>query len=107
MTNSVVESQRPEFSGVQYLEEQLADLVFALGCSLVERSELPQVCHVHRRPVSHQQLSHLVVTVGAGVVQGHQTSAQRGGGRERGSKEIEREKKGESKGRPRGGRVRK
>lgn len=59
------------------LEEQFADLVFALGGSFVQRRKLPQVGHVNRGAVSDQQLGHLVVAVGAGVVEGHQTAAQR------------------------------
>lgn len=59
------------------LEEQFADLVFALGGSFVQRRELPQVGHVDGGAVSDQQLRHLVVAVGAGVVEGHQPAAQR------------------------------
>lgn len=59
------------------LEQKLADLIFSLGGGLVERRELPQVGHVDRGPVSDQQLGHLVVTVGARVVEGNQTSAER------------------------------
>lgn len=57
-----------------HFEQQFADLIFALGCGLVQRRELPQVGHVHRSSVSDQQLSHLVVTVGARVVERNQTA---------------------------------
>lgn len=43
----------------------------------MQRRELPQVGHVDRGSVSDQQLGHLVVSVGAGVVEGHQAAAQR------------------------------
>lgn len=59
------------------LEEQFADLVFALGGSFMQRRELPQVGHVDGGAVSDQQLGHLVVAVGAGVVERHQPPAQR------------------------------
>lgn len=59
------------------LEEQFADLVFALGGSFMQRRKLPQVGHVNRGAVSDQQLGHLVVAVGAGVMEGHQTTAHR------------------------------
>lgn len=58
------------------LEQQFADLVFALGSSFMQRRELPQVGHVDRGSVSDQQLSHLVVTVRTGVMQGDQTAAK-------------------------------
>lgn len=61
--------------GGSHLEQQLADLILALRRSLVKRREFPQIGHVDRRSVSDQQLRHLVVTVGAGVVEGDQTAA--------------------------------
>lgn len=59
-----------------YFEQQFADLIFSFGCSLVERSELPQVGHVDRSSVSDQQLSHFIVTVGACVVKGNQATGR-------------------------------
>lgn len=59
------------------LEQQFADLVFALGGGFVERCELPQVGHVDRGAVSDQQLGHLVVTVRTGVMEGNQASVKR------------------------------
>lgn len=59
------------------LEEQLADLVFALGGGFMQGRELPQVGHIDRGAVSDQQLGHLVVSVGAGVVEGDQPAAGR------------------------------
>ncbi len=61
-----------------HFEQQFADLIFALGCSLVKRGEFPQVGHIDRSSVSDQQLSHFIVTVGACVVEGNQTA---GGGK--------------------------
>lgn len=58
------------------LEQQFADLVFALGSSFMQRRELPQVGHIDRGSVSDQQLGHLVVTVRTGVMQGDQTAAK-------------------------------
>lgn len=58
------------------LEQQLADLIFALGSGFMERRELPQVGHVDRGPVSDQQLGHLVVTVRTGVMEGNQAAAR-------------------------------
>lgn len=52
------------------LEHQQIFWLFALGCSLKERVEIPQVSYVDQCPVSHQQLSDLIVTVGADT-QGH------------------------------------
>lgn len=65
------------------LEQQLADLVLALGGGLVQRRELPQVGHVDGGAVTHQQLGHLVVAVGAGVVQRDQAAVGGGGGETR------------------------
>lgn len=59
------------------LEQQFADLVFALGSGFVERRELPQVGHVDRGAVSDQQLGHLVVTVRTGVMEGNQATVKR------------------------------
>lgn len=59
-----------------HLEQQLADLIFAFGCSLVKWRELPQVGHIDRSSVSDQQLGHLIVTVGACVVEGNQTAGE-------------------------------
>ena len=50
-------------------EEELDDLVLALGGGLVQRGELPQVGDVDRGAVLHQKLRHLVVPVGTGVVE--------------------------------------
>lgn len=62
---------------VPHLEQQLADLIFAFGRGFVKRRELPQVGHVDRRAVPHQQLGHFVVTVGAGVMERNQTPAEK------------------------------
>lgn len=56
------------------LEQQFADLVFALSGGFMERRELPQVGHVDRGSVPDQQLGHLVVTVRTGVMEGNQTT---------------------------------
>ena len=57
-----------------HLEQQFTDLVLALGSSLVERSELPQVHHVHVAHVLHHLFRHLVVAVGTCVVQRNKTT---------------------------------
>lgn len=57
-----------------HFEEQLADLIFSFGCSLMKRRELPKVGHIDGGSVSDQQLGHFVVTVGAGVVEGNQAT---------------------------------
>ncbi len=40
----------------------------------MERSELPEVHGIDVRPVVDEQLRHLEVSVGAGVMQGHQAA---------------------------------
>lgn len=56
------------------LQQEFADVVFALRRSFVQWRELPEVGHVDDGPVLHQQLGYLQVAVGAGVVQWNQTS---------------------------------
>lgn len=56
-------------------QQQSHNFALALSRGLVQRSELPQVRHVHRCAVLHQKFGHLVVTVGTGVVKGYQTTA--------------------------------
>lgn len=59
---------------MSYLEQQFADLVFALGSGFMERRELPQVGNVDWGTMSDQQLGHLVVTIRTGVMEGDQTA---------------------------------
>lgn len=61
----------------RYLQKQFADLVFALGRGFVQRGELPQVGNVDGSAVPHQQLRYLVMSIRAGVMQRHQTTAGR------------------------------
>ena len=51
----------------------------------MQRGELPEVDGVHVGPVLHQQLGHLVVAVGTGVVHWNQTT----GGQEEGARKRE------------------
>ena len=53
---------------------RLTDLVFSFGCRLVQWSELPEVGHIDRGPVLDEKLCHLIVSIRAGVVQGHQSA---------------------------------
>lgn len=71
-------SEKRACTSRSHLEQQLADLIFALGGGLVQRRELPQVGHVDRGPVSDQQLGHLVVAVRTGVVEGNQATGRGG-----------------------------
>lgn len=57
-----------------YLQQEFADVVFALGGSFMQGCELPEVGHVDHSTMKDQQLCHLQVTVGTGVVKRNQTS---------------------------------
>lgn len=57
-----------------YLQQEFADVVFALGGSFMQGCELPEVGHVDHSAVMDQQLCHLQVTVGTGVMKRNQTS---------------------------------
>ena len=57
-----------------HLQKKFADLVLALGSSFVERSEFPEIYHIHVAHVLDQLLGHLIVAVGTGIVQGNQSS---------------------------------
>lgn len=57
-----------------HLQKKFADLILALGGSFMERSEFPEIYHVHIAHVLDQLLSYLIVAVGTGVVQGNQSS---------------------------------
>ncbi len=64
-----------------YLEKQLADLILSLCCRLVQWSKLPQVHDIDVGTVLDQQVCHLVVAIGTGVVQGNQPTGRDSGGK--------------------------
>ena len=51
-----------------HLEQQFTNLVLPLSGSLMEGGKLPQIHHIHVAHVLHQQLCHLIVAVGTGIV---------------------------------------
>ena len=55
-------------------KQEAHNLVLSLRSRLMKRSELPEVGYVDRGSVLDQELCHLVVAVGAGIVEGHQAT---------------------------------
>ena len=55
-------------------KQEAHDLVLSLCGCLVQRSELPEVGHIDRGTVLDEELCHLIVAVGAGIVEGHQAA---------------------------------